>query len=141
MWRSRRAEVTKKTKKFAYAMGVANLIILIFGASTALTLSVAIVLAPFLLATGLQLTASIACGALSYALSDRRDRAELLARVIATMLPWRAGEQYQEAMIAEIRAAPPHLVRPIALNLVATAPRTILEVWVLLPMPLGKRRR
>lgn len=163
MWRSHRAEVIKKS---AYVLGVANLIILIFGVSNALTLSVAILLAPFLLATALQLTVFLACAVLSYALSNSWDRAELLASTISAMLPRGTDERYEETIIAEIREAraewgwwialtltatapgtrgddhnrPPD-ARRITLNLIATAPRAIYEAWVLVPLPLWQRWR
>lgn len=138
MWWSHRAEIANVG---TCAAGLANLIILTFGAPTALTLSVAVLLAPFMLATALQLTVLVACSVLSYALSDGRDRAELLVRMISAMLPRSADEKYREAMIADIRVARSHQIRPIALNLIATAPRTILDAWVRLPRPLWRRWR
>ncbi|MGH3824723.1 MAG: hypothetical protein ACRDRA_18100 [Pseudonocardiaceae bacterium] len=138
MSQSHRAEIAKV---IICAAGVSNVIILTLGAPTALTLSVAVLLAPFTLATALQLTVFVACSVLSYALSDNRDRAELLVHALAVLLPRSAGENYLEAMSAEIRTAPSHQVRPIALNLISTAPRTILDAWVRLPRPLWRRWR
>ncbi len=123
------------------AAGVGNVLLLACGASTALTLSVAVLLAPFTLAAALQLTVFVACSVLSYALSDGRDRAELLVSVISALLPRSAGDGYQESMIAEIRTARSDQVRQIALNLIATAPTTIFDAWVRLPRPLWKRWR
>ncbi len=68
-----------------------------------MSLGMTIVLAPFTLAMALRVTAFLACGVLSLALSDCRDRAELVACAIGAVQPPGEGEQNREAMIAEIR--------------------------------------
>lgn len=124
------------------AAGVGNVLLLAFGAPTALTLSVAVFLAPLTLFMALQLTVFVACGVLSFALGDGRDRAELLVYVISAMFPGGgSGEKYSETMISEVRVAPPEQIWPIALNLTAAAPRTIFDAWVRLPRPLWGRWR
>jgi hypothetical protein len=138
MWRGRRAEVAKIC---AHAVGVGNLIMLIFGEPTTLTLSLAVVLAPFMLASALKLTAFVACSMVSLALGDGRERAELLVCAIGGVQPPSEGEKYQEAMLAEIRAAPSHQVRAIGANLMKTAPRTLLRAWVHLLRPMRERAR
>ncbi|MGH3854062.1 MAG: hypothetical protein ACRDR6_11305 [Pseudonocardiaceae bacterium] len=137
MWRGRWAHAAKIC---AYAVGGGNLILLVLGGPTMLTLSLAVALTPVTLAMTLQLTAFLACGVLSLAVSGRRDRAELLACAIGAAQPPRAGEKYREAMIAEIRAAKPREARMIGTNLMTTAPRTILAAWVQLLKPVPARR-
>lgn len=122
-------------------MGVGNLILLIVGEPTAVTLGLAVVFAPFTLATALRLTAFLACSVVSLALGDRQERAEVLVCAISAVQPPNAGEQYREAMLAEIRAAEPEQVGAIRTNLMATAPRTILAAWGRLPRPLWVRAR
>lgn len=126
MWRGRRGQVAKI---YAYAVGAGNLMLLVFGAPTTVTLGLAVALAPFTLAMALRLTAFLACGVLSLALGDRQDQAELLACAIGAVQPRSAGEEYREAMIAVIRAAKPDDVRKIGTDLLAAAPRTVLEAW------------
>ncbi len=127
MWRGRRAEVAKIC---AHAVGVGNLVLLVLGEPTTLTLSLAVALAPFTLASALKLTAFVACSMVGLALGDGRERAELLVCAIGGVQPPSEGEKYREAMLAEIRAARPHQVRAIGTNLMKTAPRTILGAWV-----------
>ncbi|MBV8540471.1 MAG: hypothetical protein JO063_00205 [Pseudonocardiales bacterium] len=127
MWRGRRAEVGKIC---AYAAGAGNLVLLVFGAHTTWTLGLAVVLAPFTLATALHLTTFLACGVLSLVLGNRREQAELLVCAIGAMQPSTAGEEYQETMIAVIRHARPDEARKIRNDLMAAAPRTVLEAWV-----------
>lgn len=138
MWPGRRA---KAAEICAYAVGVGMLIMLVFAKPTALTLILAVALAPFTLAMALRLTAFLACGVLSLALGDWRDRAVALICVIAALLPPGESEQYQETMIANIRdlAASPELVRKMYINLLKTAPRTILAGWIRIPRPPWKR--
>ena len=119
----------------AYVVGGANLILLILGGPPVLTLSLAVMLTPVTLAMALRLTAFLACGVLSVALGDCRDRVELLACVIGAVQPPSAGEQYREAMIAVIRDPTLPDPRRLGINLVATAPRTILGQWVRLLRP------
>ena len=137
----RRGLRAKAVKLCGHALGVGNLMMLVFGGSLALTLPLAVVLAPFTLASALMLTVFLACGSVSVALGDRRERAELLVCVIGRLQPRSAGEEYREAMLAEIRAAPSHLVRAIEINLIETAPRTILAAWAYDPRGLWKRDR
>lgn len=113
-----------------HAVGVGNLILLVFGDPSTLALGLVVVLAPFTLASALQLTSFLACGSVSVALGDRRERVELLVCAVGGLQPPSAGEEYREAMLAEIRAAPSHLVRAIGINLIQTAPRTIRAAWV-----------
>jgi hypothetical protein len=136
MWRDRWAEVARIC---AYAVGVGNLVLCVLGEPTTLTLGVTVVLAPFTLAVALKLTAFLACSAVSLALGDRRERIELLICAIGGLQPPRAGKEYQEAMIAEICAAPSHQVQTIGTNLLTTAPRTILQAWARIFRPLRKR--
>ncbi|MBV9160380.1 MAG: hypothetical protein JO281_02225 [Pseudonocardiales bacterium] len=137
----RRDQRAKVAKSCGHILGVSNLILLVFVEPTALTLSLAVALTPFTLAMALRLTAFLACGVLSLALGDRRDRSELLACAIGAVQPSGAGEKYREAMLAEIRAAPSDRVRAIAANLMTAAPRTILATWVRIPRPLWERAR
>lgn len=134
IWHSRRA---KAAEICAHAVGVGVLIMLAIADPTALTLSLAVALAPFTLATALRLTTFLACGVLSLALGDRRDRAELVVCAIGAVQPSDEGEQYREAMIAIIRIAPLDQARAIAINLTTTAPRTILGAWGRVLRPLA----
>jgi hypothetical protein len=127
MWRGQRMKVAKIC---GYALGVANLIPLVLGGPTVWILGLAVVLAPLTLALVLSLTAFLACGVVSLALGDSRERIELLVYAIGRLQPPSAGEKYREAMLAEVSAAPPHLVGAIRTNLAKTAPRTILAAWV-----------
>jgi|AntDryMetagUQ889_1029465.scaffolds.fasta_scaffold04951_4 hypothetical protein len=138
MRRGRRAR-TRAAKICGHALGVGNLVLLVFGEPTTLALGLVVVLAPFTLASALKLTAFLACSSVSFALGDRRERAELLVCAIGGLQPPSEGEKYREAMLAEIRAAPSHLVRAIGANLIQTAPRTILASWAYLPRRLRKR--
>jgi hypothetical protein len=138
MWRGRRAEAAKIC---AHAVGVGNLILLVLGEPTTLTLSLAVALTPFTLATALKLTTFVTCNMVSLALGDGRERAELLVCAIGGVQPPSEGEKYREAMLAEIRAAPSHQLRAIGANLMKTAPKTILGAWVRLPRPLRERAR
>jgi hypothetical protein len=126
----------KTAKICGYALGAGNLIVLALSGPTILTLGLAVVLAPFTLALALTLTAFLACSVVSLALGDCRERAELLVCAVGGLQPPSAGERYREAMLAEVSAAPSHLVGAIRTNLVTTAPRTILAAWVHLPKPL-----
>ncbi|MGH3784924.1 MAG: hypothetical protein ACRDRO_31015 [Pseudonocardiaceae bacterium] len=126
----------KVAKICGYAVGVANLILLVLGGATLLSLGLAVVLAPFTLALALRLTAFLACNLVSLALGDCRERAELLVCAVGALQPPRAGEKYREAMLAEVSAAPFRQVRAIRTNLATTAPRTILASWVNPPIPL-----
>ncbi len=137
----RRDRWTKVAKVCSYALGVGNPVLLLLGEPTTLTLGLAVVLAPFTLALVLQLTAFLACNAVSLALGDRRERAELLVCAVSGLQPPSAGEKYREAMLAEISAAQPHQVRAIRINLMHTAARTILAAWVQVPRRLWKRAR
>ena len=140
MWRGQRGRAAKRT--CFHALGLGNVMLLVFGdPTTAPVLGLAVVLAPFTIASALSLAALLACGVLYFALGDRRERAELLVSVIGGLQPPSKGEKYQEAMLAEIGAAPAHLVRAIGVNLVQTAPRTILAAWVHFPRSLRKRAR
>lgn len=133
MWCGRWVKVAKIC---GYAAGVANLILLVIGGATILSLGLAVVLAPFTLALALKLTAFLACNVVSLALGDCRERAELLVCAVGALQPSCAGERYREAMLAEVNAAPSHQVRAIRTNLVTTAPRTILAAWVHPPRSL-----
>ncbi|MBV9140794.1 MAG: hypothetical protein JO115_07740 [Pseudonocardiales bacterium] len=137
MWPRRRA---KAAKICAYAVGVGMLIMLVLATPTALTLSLAVLLVPFTLAMSLRLTASLACDVLSLMLGDCRDRAELVASAIGAIQPPSEGEQYQETMVNTIRDpdASPELVRKMCIDLLKTAPSTILEAWMRVLRP---RRR
>ncbi len=135
MWRGPRARVAKIC---AYALGVGNLTLPVLAEPTALTLSLTVVLAPFTLAVALKLTAFLACGLVSVALGDHLERTELLVCVIAGLQPPIEGERYREAILAEVRAAPPHQVRAIRTDLLRNAPRTILAAWA---RPLRRTRR
>ena len=140
MWRGQRGRAAKRT--CFHALGLGNVMLLVFGdLTTAPVLGLAVVLAPFTIASALSLAALLACGVLYFALGDRRERAELLVGVIGGLQPPSEGEKYREAMLAEIRAAPFHLVRAIGTNLVQTAPRTILAAWTHFPRSLRKRTR
>lgn len=123
-WRARAAKIC------VHAVGVGNFMLLAFGDPSTLALGLVVVLAPFTLASALQLTTFLACGSVSVALGDRRERVELLVCAIGGLQPPGAGEEYREAMLAEIRAGPSHLVRAIGINLSQTAPRTILAAWI-----------
>lgn len=123
----------KTAKNGGRIIGVGNIILLIFGEPTTLTLGLAVVLAPLTLAFALKLTAFLACSFVSFALGDRRERAELLVCVIGAVQPSSAGEQYREAMLAEIRFAPSGQVQAITGNLLMTALRIILAAWVRIP--------
>jgi hypothetical protein len=125
----------KVAKICGYAVGVGNLILLVLGGPTIVTLGLAVVLAPFTLALALTLTAFLACNVVSLALGDCRERTELLVCAVGGLQPPHAGEKYREAMLAEVNAAPSHLVRAIRTNLAKTAPRTILAAWVRFPRP------
>jgi hypothetical protein len=137
--RDRRAKVAKSC---GHVLGVGNLILLIFGQPTTVTLSVTVVLAPFTLAMALKLTVFLACSCVSLALGDCQDRAELLACAIGGAQPPGEGEQYREAMIAEIRddlAA--EKISAIVADLLINAPRTILRAWVRVLVSLWERAR
>lgn len=138
MWRGHRVEVAKIC---AHVVGVGNFILLVLGEPATLSLGLAVVLAPFTLASALMLTTFLACGMVSLALGDHQERVELLVCAIGGVQPPSAGEKYREAILAEIRAAPPHQMRAIGINLMKTAPRTILEAWVHFPRPLRKPAR
>lgn len=138
MWRGRRVEVAKVC---AHAVGVGNFILLVFSEPATLSLSLAVVLAPFTLASALMLTTFLACCMVSLALGDYQERVELLVCAIGGVQPPSAGEKYREAILAEIRAAPAHQMRAIGINLMKTAPRIILGAWVHLPRPLRKPAR
>jgi hypothetical protein len=120
-------------KTGGHIVGVGNLILLIFGEPTTLMLGLALVLAPLTLTSALKLTAFLACSSVSFALGDRRERAELLVCAIGAVQPPSAGEQYRETMLAEIRFAPSGQVHAIARNLLITALRTILAAWLRIP--------
>ena len=129
MWRGQRGRAAKRI--CFHALGVGNVMLLVFGdPTTAPVLGLTVVLAPFTIASALTLAALLACGALYFTLGERRERAELLVGVIGGLQPPSKGEKYREAMLAEIRAVPAHLVQAIGINLVQTAPRTILAAWV-----------
>jgi hypothetical protein len=135
MWRGQRVMVAKIC---GYALGVGNLILLVLGGPTILTIGLAVALAPFTLFLALTLTAFLACNLVSLALGDCRERTELLVCAVARLQPPSAGEKYREAMLAEVSAAPPHLVGTIRTNLAKTAPRTILAAWLHLPRPFRR---
>jgi hypothetical protein len=134
----RRGRWVKVAKICGYVLGLGNIIVLLCGGPTIVTLGLAVVLAPFTLALVLRLTAFLACNFVSLALGDCRERAELLVCAVGGLQPPSAGERYREAMLAEISAAPSHLVGAIRTNLMATAPRTILAAWVYLPRSLWR---
>lgn len=126
----------------AHALGVGVLIMLVLAEPTAVTLSLAVALAPFTLATVLRLTVFLACGVLSLVLGDCRDRAELVACAIGAVQPPGEGEQYRETMIAEIRYEPADEKIPaITVDLLINAPRTIWGAWRRVLRPQGKRAR
>jgi hypothetical protein len=135
----RRDQWAKAAKSCGDAVGVVNLVLLIFGEPTTLTLGLAVVLAPLTLALALKVTAFLACSCVSIALGNRQERTELLVCAIAAVQPPGAGERYREAMLAEIRFAPACQVRALANNLLITGPRTILAAWARLPSLLWKR--
>lgn len=128
----------KVTKVCGYALGVGNLMLLIVGEPTTLTLILVVILAPFTIIMALNLTTFLSCNIVCVALGDRRERAELLVCAIAGVQPPNAGEEYQETMLAVISAAQSHKVRAIRANLMRTAPGTILAAWVGLSRPLRK---
>ncbi len=130
MWRGRWVKVAKIC---GYAVGVGNLIMLVLGGPTIVTLGLAVVLAPLTLALALRLTAFFACNVVSLALGDCRERTELLVCAVSGLQPPRAAQTYREAMLAEVSFAPSHQVRAIRANLAKTAPRTIVAAWVHLP--------
>lgn len=138
MWQGRRATAAKIC---GHALGAGNVILLVLGQSTTLTLTVAVVLVPFTLALALHLAAFLACSCISLALGDRRERTELLVCAIAGLQPPIEGEKYQEAILAEIRAAPSYQVLAIRTDLMKNAPRTILAAWVHPPRRLRQRAR
>jgi hypothetical protein len=125
----RRDQWTRTAKSCGHVVGVVNLVLLIFGGSTPLTLGLAVMLAPLTLALGLKLTAVLACNCIGLALGNCHERAELVVCGISAVQPPSAGEMYREAMLAEIRFAPAEQVRAITNNLLITAPRTILAAW------------
>lgn len=128
-----------KVAKFGgYALGVATLILLVFGEPTTLTLILVVLLAPFTLALALKLTAFLACSVVSLGLGDSQERTELLVCAIGRLQPPSAGERYREAILAEVGAAPSDQIRAIRTDLMKNAPRTILAAWVRLPRPLRK---
>jgi hypothetical protein len=136
--RDRRVRIARIS---GYALGVSNIILLILGGPTIVTLGLAVVLAPFTLAVALTLTTLLACSVVSFALGDARERAELLVSAIGRLQPPSEGEKYQEAMLAEVSAAPSHLVVALRTNLVVTAPRNIVAAWVhLLSLPRKRTR-
>jgi hypothetical protein len=138
MWRSWRAELVKAC---CYTLGVGNLALLVFAAPTTVTLGLAVALAPFTLALSLQLTAFLACSFVSLALGNPRERAELLVCVVGGLQPPSAGDKYREAMLAEISVAPTDQVRSIRINLMHTAPRTVLVAWAQFSRRLWRRAR
>lgn len=135
----RRNQWTRTAKSCGNVMGVVNLVLLIFGEPTPLTLGLAVVLAPLTLAVGLKLTAALACNCVGLALGNCHERVELVVSGIAAVQPSSAGEMYREAMLAEIRAAETDQIRAIANNLVVTAPRTVLAAWIRIPRLPWKR--
>ncbi|MGH3688298.1 MAG: hypothetical protein ACRDRU_24950 [Pseudonocardiaceae bacterium] len=135
MTRGWRVRVTKS----CYVLGVVNLILLLLGKLPMLTIGLAPVLVPCTLFMALKLTTFLACNMISFALGHRDERAELLVGAISALQPPSAGEDYQEAMLAEIRAAPADQVRAIATNLLVTAPGTILAAWARIPRTRWKR--
>lgn len=135
----RRDRLAKVAKIAGYVLGVGDLFLLGLGEPTAVTLGLVVVLAPFTLATALKLTAFLACSMVSFALGDHRERAELLVCAIGCVQPPSQGEKYQEAMLAEIRAAPAPQLPAIRANLVTTAPRVIAGAWIRLPKTLPPR--
>ncbi|MGH3670229.1 MAG: hypothetical protein ACRDSH_06285 [Pseudonocardiaceae bacterium] len=137
----KRDQLVKVAKSCGHVLGVGNLLLLGLGGPTAVTLGLVVVLAPFTLAVALKLTVFLACSVVSFALGDHRERAELLVCAISRMQPPSEGEQYQEAMLAEIRAAPSSQLPAIRTNLVTTAPSAIAGAWIRLPKPRWKRAR
>lgn len=140
-WLGRRM---KGAKTCAYAMGLANLILLIFGEPTTLVLLLAVALAPFTLAMALTLTAFLAGSMLSFAMGDRLERAELLACAISTLQPPSEGEEYREAMLAQIRDAGKSDQAwgiEYTLDLLKNAPRTIFDAWARILKPFWGRAR
>lgn len=135
----RRGRWAKVAQICGYALGVGNIILLVFGWPTILALGFAVVLAPFTLALALRLTAALACGLVSFALGDHRERAELLVCAVGGLQPPSAGENYREAMLAmlaDVSDASSQQARAIRTNLVKTAPQTIFAAWVHLPRSL-----
>lgn len=132
---------TKIIKVGSYALGAANLVLLILIQPTVLSFVLTVVLAPFTLALALKLTALLACHAVSFALGDRRERAELLVCAVGGLQPPAAGEKYREAMLAEISAAPPDLVPAIRTDLVKAAVRVVLAAWAQFGRQVWKRAR
>ncbi|MGH3973520.1 MAG: hypothetical protein ACRDS9_09355 [Pseudonocardiaceae bacterium] len=144
----RRGWRVELAKTCGYALGVGNLALLLVLAEqwvlaehTIVTLSLAVVLAPFTLALSLKLTAFLACGFVSLALGDPRERAELLVYAIAGLQPPSAGEKYREAMHAEISVAPSDQVRAIRINLIQTTATTVLAAWAQFFRGLWRRAR
>jgi hypothetical protein len=136
----RRDQRAKVAKSCGHILGVSNLILLVFGGPTTVTLGVLVTLAPFTLVLALELTAFLACSFVSLALGDHRERAELLVCAIGAMQPPSAGEKYREAMLAEIRdELADEIIWALAANLLITAPRIILVAWVRIPRPFWKR--
>jgi hypothetical protein len=126
----RRDQGAKVAKSCGHILGVASLILLVFGEPTTVTLGVTVVLAPFTLTMALTMTISLACNVVSFALGDPRERAELLVCAIGAVQPPSAGEKYREAMLADIRDdLADGRILAIAANLVVTAPRTIVAAW------------
>lgn len=138
MRRGWRAELAKTC---SYALGVGNLALLVLAEPTPVTLGLAVVLAPFTLALSLKLTALLACSFVSLALGDPRERAELLVCAVGGLQPPSAGDKYQEAMLAEISVAPSDQLRAIRINLIKTAPRTVLGAWAQFSRRLWRRAR
>ncbi|MGH3871149.1 MAG: hypothetical protein ACRDSR_06460 [Pseudonocardiaceae bacterium] len=132
MDRDRRAQVAKTC---FHAVGLGNLMLLLAAEPSTMTLGLAAVLAPFTLATALQLTAFLACNLIGLVLCGPRERAEFLVLAVRALQPPGAGERYQESMLAEIHAAPADQVQAIRTNLVVTAPRTVLTAWLHRPKP------
>jgi len=133
-----RAEVAKTC---SYVLGVGNLALLILAEPTTLILGLVVVLAPFTLALALKLTAFLACSFVSLALGDPRERAELLVCAVGRLQPPNSGENYREAMLAEIAAAPADQVRAIRANLMRTAASTVLAAWAQMSRRLWRRAR
>ncbi len=138
MRRGWRVEIAKAC---GYALGVGNLALLVLAEPTTLTLGMVVVLAPFTLALALKLTAFLACIFVSLALGDPRERADLLVCAVGGLQPPKAGENYREAMLAEIGAAPADQVRAIRANLMRNAASTVLAAWAQLSRRFWKRVR
>lgn len=138
MWRGWRGEVVKA---LGYGLGVGNVGLLVFAEPTTATLGLAVLLAPFTLALALKLTAFLACNFVSLVLGDPRERAEVLVCAVAGLQPPSAGERYQEAILAEINAAPSDQVSAIRINLMKTATHTILAAWAQFFRRIRKRVR